>query len=293
MKKLNYQLNTKIISQDNALVDITCLREKTSPRTYDYSIQDNQGVTLGEASVLVFDTSFYIMTIKNLFCGTYKKVGTALHELIFRESIIHGKEGCVDLGSAWGTILFHYACGFRLLHSENLRKLQNSLKYQCRLIDSDQSQPVNYKNYLEWWCQTKSQKNIDYFEDLLNKNLLIWHIDGMLTINNFESENIDLIKEMEEEINTMYQLSNIIDFYYFIFLQSPKETKELLILKLQLLPTIDCYLPPDIIAAKCIENKISLCTDTVKESPKKYFKFFNGITLQESVSNNTTNSPNI
>lgn len=86
--------------------------------------QNNFAMKVGEFSFTIFSDSIYINIMENKSAdpdnknlnkkNLFKYVGTAIHEVIFKESITRGLNGSVTLDSFPSAALFHYKNGFRV-----------------------------------------------------------------------------------------------------------------------------------------------------------------------------------
>lgn len=94
------------------------LRNEDFPKTYRYTLFHPLDGELGRIDVLLYkgkvNRYLNIAFMEKTTPKNYKYVGTVLHEVAFRASLAFGKQGFIELTAGYGSLLFHYECGFRV-----------------------------------------------------------------------------------------------------------------------------------------------------------------------------------
>lgn len=81
-----------------------------------YVKNDSDFEKIGDCSFEIQENSIYIEFMENTSINKkYKYVGTAIHEIVFRQSIIENLNGKVTLDSLPSATIFHFNSGFRVI----------------------------------------------------------------------------------------------------------------------------------------------------------------------------------
>lgn len=177
-----------------------------------------------------FNPYLNVTFLENMAYKKYKHVGAVLHEVAFRASLLLGKKGFVALDVGYQSLLFHYACGFRV----GDRCFGKHEIIPARRFDWD-ALGNDFKMHPQYGIEA----------------CLAWTLKVDKTIIKSFVES-----EKKAQLNKL-SFNDVLAFYYPLYKNGDAETKNLIRYNLSLQDGVNVQLDEATIAAKKIE--FNLC----------------------------------